>query len=93
MLEAIDKRALGLGGAALLVALIFTGLLGALRPDALLQWLMALAATFISVVFALALFWYQRDKSDEARRVTDPGKAPRNLYPSLGDDSVASYLL
>ena len=68
MLEAIDKRALGLGGAALLVALIFTGLLGALRPDALLQWLMALSATLISVAFAVALFWYQRDKSDEARQ-------------------------
>jgi hypothetical protein len=68
VLEAIDKRALGLGGAALLVALIFTGLLGALRPDALLQWLMALSATFISVVFAVALFWYQREKSDEARQ-------------------------
>ena len=68
MFEAIDKRALGLGGAALLVALIFTGLLGALRPDALLQWLMTLSATLISVAFAVALFWYQRDKSDEARQ-------------------------
>jgi hypothetical protein len=42
--EAIDKRVLGLGGAALVLALIFTGLLGALRPDALLQWLMTLSA-------------------------------------------------
>jgi hypothetical protein len=65
--EAIDKRTLGLGGAALLVALIFTGLLWAFRPDAILEWLMTLAATFISVVFAVALFWYQREKSDEAR--------------------------
>lgn len=29
---------------------------------------MTLTATFVSVVFAVALFWYQRDKSDEARQ-------------------------
>ena len=66
--EAIDKRTLGLGGAALLLATILTGLLWAFRPDALLEWLMTLTATFISVVFAVALFWYQRDKVDEARQ-------------------------
>jgi hypothetical protein len=66
--KAIDGRTLGLGGAALLLATVFTGLLWAFRPDALLHWLMTLAATSISVVFAVALFWYQREKSDEARQ-------------------------
>jgi hypothetical protein len=38
------------------------------KPDAVWDWLITLTATFISVVFAVALFWYQRDKSDEGRQ-------------------------
>ena len=64
MFEAINKRTLGVGAAALLVAVIFTVLIWVFKPAALWDWLITLAATFISVVFALALFWYQRDKSD-----------------------------
>jgi hypothetical protein len=65
---ATNRRTLGLGGAALLLATVFTGLLWAVRPDTLLHWLMTLAATFVSVVFGVALFWYQREKGDEARQ-------------------------
>jgi hypothetical protein len=68
MFAAINKRTLRLGGAALLVAAIFSGLLWAFRPTAVWDWLITLAATFISVVFAVALFWYQRDKIDEERQ-------------------------
>jgi hypothetical protein len=57
-----------LGGAALILATIFTGVLWAFSPDAILDWFMTLTATFISVVFAVALFWHQRDKSDETRQ-------------------------
>ena len=56
VLEAINKRTLRLGGSALLVAVLFTGVLCAFRPDALLSWLGTLTATLVSVVFALALF-------------------------------------
>ena len=59
---AINKSTLGLGGAALLAAAIFTGLLWAFRPAAVWDWLITLAATFISLIFAVALFWYQEDK-------------------------------
>jgi hypothetical protein len=68
MFAAINKRTLRLGGAALLMATIFTGLLWAFRPTAVWDWLNTLAATFISVLFAVALFWYQRDKTDEERQ-------------------------
>ena len=68
MFASINKRTLWLGGGALLMAAIFTGLLWAFRPTAVWDWLITLAATFISVVFAVALFWYQRDKTDEERQ-------------------------
>jgi hypothetical protein len=68
MFEAINKRALGLGGAALLLAGLFTGLLWVFKPDVVWNWLITLTATFISVVFAVALFWYQKDKGDEERQ-------------------------
>jgi hypothetical protein len=68
MFAAINKRTLRLGGAALLMVAIFTGLLWAFRPTAVWDWLNTLAATFISVLFAVALFWYQRDKTDEERQ-------------------------
>lgn len=63
--KAIDKRALGLGGAALLAEALFSATLWGFRPSALWDWLLTLAATFVSVVFAVALFWYQREKSNE----------------------------
>jgi hypothetical protein len=68
VVEVVNKRALRLGGVALLLAALFTGLLWAFNPDAVWDWLVTLAATFISVVFAVALFWYQRDKGDEERQ-------------------------
>jgi hypothetical protein len=68
MVAAINKRTLRLGGAALLVAAIFTRLLWAFRPPAVWDWLITLTATFISVVFAVALFWYQEDMRDEERQ-------------------------
>jgi hypothetical protein len=68
MFEAINKRTLGVGGAALLVAVDFTMVRWAFRPAALWDWLITLTATYISVVFAVALFWYQRDKSDQERQ-------------------------
>jgi len=64
----VSKRAVRLGGTALVLAVIFTGIMVDLCPKALSDWFITLAATFISVVFAVALFWYQREKSDEERR-------------------------
>jgi hypothetical protein len=68
VLETINKRTLGLGGAAVFLAAIFTAVPGAFRPSAFWDWLITLAATFISVLFAVALFWYQREKSDQERQ-------------------------
>jgi len=68
MFASINKRTLWLGGGALLMAAIFTGLLWAFRPTAVWDWLITLAATLISLTIAVALFWYQEDKRDEERQ-------------------------
>ncbi len=68
MFKAINGSTLIVGGAAVLLATIFTGTLWFFKPNVLWDWLVTLAATFISVVFAVVLFWYQREKNDQERQ-------------------------
>ena len=64
-------------------------MLWAFRPTAVWDWLNTLAATFISVVFAVALFWYQRDKADEERQGSSLSRSsPRSVRVSTCSLSV-----
>lgn len=81
MVRAINSRTFRLGGGAVLLAAAFTGALLVFEPAALWDWLITLAATFISVVFAVALFWYQREKNDQERQ--------DQLFISLAEEAHA----
>ena len=67
-LTAVSRRTLGVGGVALLLAVAFTSVVWEVKRAVLWDWLITFTATFISVVFALALFWYQREKNDDERQ-------------------------
>lgn len=62
------SRTFMVGGAAVLSAVIFTAVLWVFKPALVWNWFIALAATLISVVFAVVLFWYQREKNDQGRQ-------------------------
>lgn len=58
-----------MGSAALFLAAAFTGfVITAADSDVLWDWLITFMATLISVMGAVALFWYQRDKNDSERQ-------------------------
>lgn len=64
----MSKRVRNLGGAALLLAGAFTVVLVAFNRAAFWDWGITFVATLVSVVFAVALFWYQREKNDNERQ-------------------------
>lgn len=67
-MRVVSKRALLVGGAALLAAAVFTAVVCQQKPAVLWDWLITFVATLLSVIAAVALFWYQRDKSDSERQ-------------------------
>lgn len=64
----VSRRTLAVGSFALFLALAFTFLVWMLKPSGMWDWLITFAATLISVIAAVALFWYQRDKNDNERQ-------------------------
>jgi hypothetical protein len=64
----MSTRIRNLGGLALMLAGAFTVALFALNRGALWDWFITFAATLVSVVSAVALFWYQREKNDGERQ-------------------------
>ncbi len=64
----VGRRTMTVGGAALILAVAFTAVIVTAKPGVLWEWLITFMATLISVMGAVALFWYQRDKNDNERQ-------------------------
>ena len=64
----INRQTLVLASAAILLTVLFSVALLVFNSAMLWDWVIILVSTFVSVLFAVALFWYQREKNDQERQ-------------------------